>query len=160
MTIPEQRNWGEVDMNQSRVTVIPAIFESKGEQPRGTPGKTHVEGYTLANRGTRPWAMVRKDLRVFAAAHTNWEITGISIDYRETEDKEGTYHVFPALSRRIKNRELDILIVHSRGDLDSVLLITYCLLVYCEFYSVELYMAHNGSLISADDLDFPESFVL
>jgi hypothetical protein len=47
-------------MNQSRVTVIPAIFESKGEQTRGTPGKIHVEGYTLANRGTRPWAMVRK----------------------------------------------------------------------------------------------------
>ncbi|MBP1920266.1 hypothetical protein [Youngiibacter multivorans] len=147
-------------MNQSRVTVIPAIFESKGEQTRGTPGKIHVEGYTLANRGTRPWAMVRKDLRGFAAAHTNWEITGIAIDYRETEDKEGTNHVFPALSRRIKNRELDILIVHSGGNLDSVLLITYCLLVYCEFYSVQLYVAHNGLLLSEDDLVFPESIML
>jgi hypothetical protein len=147
-------------MNQSRVTVIPAIFESKGEQTRGTPGKIHVEGYTLVNRGTRPWAMVRKDLRGFAAAHTNWEITGISIDYRETEDKEGTYHVFPALLTRIKNRKFDILIIHSTGDLDSILLLTYWLIDYCKFYSVELYVAHNGSLISADDLDFPESFVL
>jgi len=39
-------------MNQSRVTVIPAIFESKGEQTSGTPGKIHVEGYTLVKGNT------------------------------------------------------------------------------------------------------------
>jgi len=104
--------------------------------------------------------MVRKDLRGFAAARTNWEVTGISIDYRGTEDKEGTYHVFPALLTSIKNRKLDVLIMHSAGDLNSVLLLTYWLIDYCKFHSVELYVAHNGSLISADDLDFPESFVL
>jgi hypothetical protein len=47
---------------------------------------------------------------------------------------------------------IDVLVIHSAGKLDNALLIADMFLEYCKGFGVELYIAHNSVLQSADEI--------
>lgn len=52
---------------------------------------------------------------------------------------------------RNKRKILDVLIVHSVGDLKSAINLTDWLHEHCKIFGVKLYIAHNDALLSEDE---------
>lgn len=134
-------------MEPYKVTKIPATIPTQPNRYLGTPGKVHVVGYAQVKKGTGAGVQIRKNIRRLIKDRPDWELTFVNTDYLEPE----SWKTFLCLCRGIRDKYIDVLIIHSVGDLKSAINLTYWLLQHCKMFGVKLYIAHNDALLSEED---------
>lgn len=134
-------------MGPYKVTLIPATNPNQPNKYLGTPGKIHVVGYARVNKGTGAGVQIRKNIRCLIKNRLDWELTFVTTDYLETE----SWKSFFCLWRGIREGFIDVLILHSVGDLKSTINLTYWLLQHCKILGVKLYIALDDALLTEEE---------
>jgi hypothetical protein len=137
-------------VRQCEVIAIPATKPDAPNQYLGTPGKTHVVGYALVINGTGAGVQIRKNIRRIIADRSEWELAFVTTDYLETEDQKSTCRGFQTVCAGIKHRHIDILMIHSAGDLSQAFMMAEMLFPFCQKYNVDVFIVHNDGLISEE----------
>src|SRR5690242_20043153 len=118
---------GESLMEPYKVIKIPATIPNKPNRCLGTPGKIHVVGYPRVKKGTGAGLQIRKNISTLIKNRPDWELTFVTTDYLETE----SWKSFFCLWRGIKDRFIDVLIVHSVNDLQNAINLAGWFLEHC-----------------------------
>lgn len=138
-------------MNPLNVTIIPPTNSNQPDRNLGTPGKIHVVGYARVIKGIGAGVQIRKNIRRLIKDKPEWELTFVTTDYRETENQNLKWRRFLSICGCIRCRYLDVLIIHSAGDLKEAISIAEWLFPHCKDYSVAAYIAHNDLLLPESD---------
>jgi len=138
-------------LNPLNITIIPPKNPNQPDKYLGTPGKIHVVGYAHVIKGTGAGVQIRKNIRRLIKNKPEWELTFVTTDYRETENQDLTWRSFFSICKGIRCRYLDVLIIHSAGDLEEAISIAEWLFPHCKDYGVAAYIAHNDLLLPESD---------
>lgn len=118
---------GEFVMKPYKLIKIPATIPNQPNRCLGTPEKTHVVGYARVIKGTGSGVQIRKNIRRLIKDRPDWELIFVSTDYQETESLKS----FFCMWREIREKFIDVLIVHSAGKLQNAINIAGLFLEHC-----------------------------
>ena len=99
-------------MNLRNVTIIPPTNSNHPNRYMGTPGKIHVVGYARVLKGTGTGVQIRKNINQLIADKSDWELTFVKTDYRQTENQDLTCQSFLTICKGIRCGYIDVLIIH------------------------------------------------
>ncbi|MGH4119335.1 hypothetical protein [Clostridium sp.] len=138
-------------MNPRNVIIIPPTFPNQPSRYLGTPGKTHVVGYSRVEKGTGAGVQIRKNIRQLIADRPEWELLYVMTDYYQTQNQDLTYRSFFNLCKTIRSGSVDVLIFHSANNGEEDYPIAELLFRLCGECRIEAYIARNNSLFSVCD---------
>jgi hypothetical protein len=134
-------------MQQRNVVLIPGTDPFELKPVPKSRNKKMVIGYSIIVEGNDAVLQIRQDILNLIKDHGDWELTNVITDYQKTESQYRTRANFNQILLALKNRELDVLVIHSGGELEYAIADASLLCWIFRFRNIKCYIIHENTLL-------------